>query len=387
MHRSKPLSRRSFLTVAATTLGGLAMAACGAAPTATPAPKPTQAAPTAAPVATPAPAKAVEIQFRPIVNWATNGADIWRQEVANIMAKKPHLKIVATGATNSDADEQQLITTMAAGTGPDVWCHGGSSGGYWGAKGVAAPLDDYLKKSPMAGDYFDAGLMPHSWGGKLYAIGLYIGPNQTQWRKDIFKEVGLDPEKGPTSWQNLGEMGQKLAQWKGEDIQRVGFNIPASGAANQAFYFGLYMHTAGGAWFTEDFKKTRINEQPGVDALQFVVDLYHKYKVNATYAVQASTPGVPLMVTGQAAMDWVNFVPYVYAKTKQPPLLANWGMMPTFTGPKSAGGIIFVNTALMNAKSKVKDACLGDDRGDVDLREPGIPRSRTRRSHTAQVLV
>ena len=56
-------------------------------------------------------------------------------------------------------------------------------------------------------------------------------------------------------------------------------------------------------------------------------------------------------------MDWVNFVPYYYAKTQKPELLANWGMQPKVVGPKSSGTIIFANTWLVNAKSKVKDAC------------------------------
>lgn len=353
---SKSLSRRTMLKLAATTVGGIVgLAACGATPTPTPTAAPKAAAPTAVPAATPAPAKVVEIQFRPQTGASASGPDLWRKAVDNVMAKKPHLKITMSGATYSNQDEQQLITAMAAGTGPDCWGHGGSSGGFWGAKNVATPIDDLLKSSPMAGDYYDAELMPHSWGGKLYALPWRLAPSVLQWRKDFFTAAGLNPDQGPKDWTELAEMGKKLAVWKDANtIERAGFAIPANGPH---FYFGLFMHQAGGGWFTEDFKKTRINEPAGIEALQFCVDLYQKFKVNATYALTASTAGVPLMVTGQAAMDWMNINGYYYAKKSAPDLLPKWGAGVPPKGPKSAGNIIFVDTMLINSASKVKEAC------------------------------
>ena len=352
MQANRPLSRRGMLKLTATAIGGLAaVAACGATPT----PTPTKVPPTAtkpAPTPTAAP-KPAEIQFRPQTAYATNSADLWRDAVANVTTKKPHLKITSAGASFSDADEQKLVTAMAAGTGPDVWCHGGSSGGYWGAKKVAEPLDAMVKASPLNGDFYDAETMPHTWNGKLYAIPWRLSPLPVHYRKDIFKEVGLNPDAGPKDWSELATFGQKLAKWDGADIKRIGFGIPASGPH---FYFGLFTYAAGGAWFTDDFKKMRINEAPAVEALQFIVDLYHKYKANATYSLATSTAGVPLLVTGQMAMDWANVSSYYFAKKNKPEVFAQWGASVPPTGPKSQGSLIFNDTMLINATSKVKEA-------------------------------
>jgi len=356
MHANKPLSRRGMLKLTATALGGMAMAACGATPTATPVPTavPKPAAPTATKVPpTPAPAKAVDIQFRVRTDYAVSSTDLWKKSIANIMAKRPHLKIEMLPATMSDADEQKLITSMAAGTGPDLFCHGGSSGGFWGAKNVALPVDDLLAKSTLAGDFYEATTYPHTWKGKLYAIPWRLSALPINWRKDIFKEVGLDPEVGPADWPQMAEFGQKLAKWDGDKITRVGLGIPAAGAV---WYFCLYMFGAGGTWFTDDFRKTLINDPPGVEALTFLVDCFHKYKVNATYSLASSAAGVPLLVTGQMAMDWANVSYYYFAKNNRPDVHAQWGAKIPPKGTKNHGSLVLADTFLINAATKVKDS-------------------------------
>ena len=303
----------------------------------------------------PAPMKVTELQFWPKATYGPDSAEVWRTAVDIVIEKRPDLKVVVTPGTYAAEDEQKLITSMASGTGPDVWSHGGSSGGFWGPKGVPEPLDDLLASSPLAGDWIEKTLFPHRWEGKLYALPFGAYARFFVWRKDMFEEVGLDPEKGPDNWDELADMGQKLAVWDGDDIVRAGLGIPPTGN-DLLFYWSLFMYGAGGKWYSDDFKQTLVDSDAGIEALEYIVDLFHKYKVNATYGVQSKVPGAPLIATDQAAIEWQSMGVYSYALKARPELLGLYGYGMPPKGPKIRGTFLFADTLLLNSASKEKEA-------------------------------
>ena len=300
--------------------------------------------------ATPAPVKETELQF-----WVKSSDERWLTAVDMAMERRPNLKVVTTHCTYSTEDEQKLLTAMAAGTGPDVWSHGGSSGGFWGPKGVAEPLNDLLANSPLADDWLEKTLFPHTWDGKLYALPFGAAPRFFVWRKDFFEDVGLDPEAGPDDLDELTDMAEKLALWEGDDIVRSGFNIPPTGG-KLLFTWSLFMYAEGGKWYTDDFKETLVDSDAVIFALEYVLDLFLKHKVNATYAVAAKVPGAPLLATDQTAMDWVGPEVNAYALDARPDLLPSLGYGLPPQGSVRRGTFLFADTFLLNHASEAKQA-------------------------------
>jgi multiple sugar transport system substrate-binding protein len=370
------IARRGIMAAVGAAAAGLVLAACGAAPAspttaptrptepakpaATTAPAAPATVPTTAPAAAttaPAAAKPAAGQVTEVLFWPTAEhpglPEVFRKVVDNVVARNPDLKVTVAPRTYSNADEQKLITANAAQTGPDIFTHGGSSGGFWGSKGAVARLTDRLKASAFATDFPEAFLYPHTWKGEQYAIPWLAGPQFMIWRKDFFKEVGLDPEKGPATWEEQAMMGQRLAKWEGDKLTRVGLGIMSNAPH---FWFGMYMHQNGGRWFSDDFKSTLITDKPGQEALEYVVDLFHTYKVNATVVTQPEVPGAPLLATGQCAMSWERAGAYNFAKQSRPDLLPQFGFGNPPRGAQGNGTIIFVDPILITAYSKKQEA-------------------------------
>ena len=111
--------------------------------------------------------------------------------------------------------------------------------------------------------------------GKIYSIPFQRSTMVLYYNKDAFTEVGLDPEKAPTTWEELIEFSTKLTNDK-----RTGVGIALnSGSAQWAFTgFALQNSKNGENLMSEDGKKVMFNTPENVEALQLWMDLQNKYE-------------------------------------------------------------------------------------------------------------
>ena len=123
------------------------------------------------------------------------------------------------------------------------------------------------------------------------------------WNKDAFKEVGLDPEKPPTTWTEQTEMGRKLVVKSGSNVSRWGVQIPATGGT-----YWLYQALAAQAG--QELMNCGVGNQtyfssPGaVEALDYWVSL-GKEGVQAPGVLDwGTTPND--FVAGRTAMMWTT---------------------------------------------------------------------------------
>lgn len=110
----------------------------------------------------------------------------------------------------------------------------------------------------------------HLWGMPydITAVVFY-------YNKDLFRQSGLDPDKPPTTWEELVETAQKLTIDKNGDGKpdQWGLKWPTS-----SFIFQALIWQNGGEILSEDGRCT-FNSPACLEALEFLVDLAHKYKV------------------------------------------------------------------------------------------------------------
>ncbi|MED1783146.1 ABC transporter substrate-binding protein [Brevibacillus fortis] len=137
------------------------------------------------------------------------------------------------------------------------------------------PLDDFIAKdggSEYVNDFFPGFLANSQVGGKTYSIPFQRSTIVLYYNKDAFKEVGLDPEKPPTSWDELVSYAAKLKK-----DGRYGIEIPSS-----SFTYWMFQALAlqnGKNLMSEDGKKVFLDTPENVEALQFWVDLSKKHQV------------------------------------------------------------------------------------------------------------
>ena len=157
---------------------------------------------------------------------------------------------------NYDDTVTKIQTAMQGGTPPDVFVSLATQRFTMASTGMAMPLDELIEADGDEGkayiDDFLPGFMEDSYvDGKIYSIPFQRSTMVLYYNKDAFKEVGLDPEAPPTTWEELAEYGQKLT-----NDGRYGVGIALnSGSAQWAFTgFCLQNSTDGQNLMSEDGK-------------------------------------------------------------------------------------------------------------------------------------
>lgn len=313
---SQKLSRKTFLRLTGTAAGAAVLASC--APVAPPA-----AAPTAAPAAPAATAAPVQPTTAPAaagqttVEWwdAQTGVDqdITNKMIATFMEKNPSIKINRTYIAqdqNTQANDK-LLTSIAAGTPPGVFKFDRFIVAQFAAQGF---LTDLTAQASAAGvkadDYWPFAWEEATYKGKLYALPFDTDTRALWYNKDLFTEVGLDPEKPPKTLQELQDMGDKLTKTgTGGRVTRWGY-LPT---ADQAWTY-TYGFAFKGAFQDPSTKKITTSHPQIVAAMKWLKSYSDHVGVNNIDDFVAACQGTQCndqndyFWTGQAAMvcsgDW-----------------------------------------------------------------------------------
>ncbi|MCL5947078.1 MAG: ABC transporter substrate-binding protein [Chloroflexi bacterium] len=308
------ITRRTLLVLAATTFPAAALAACGS--TTTTATSTTSVAPRAtSTTVSPSPAapssQKVTLQLLS-VNTGLPGK-VEKQQVQTF--EQAHRGItVEEVPTSFSAIDQKLNTAIAAGTPPDIFTHGPAATAVYAAPKETTNLDPYIAQvKGLKSDFPQPVVAGGTWKGHVYQIQWLANANVLVYRKDFFTSAGLNPSTPPRTWQELATDGQKLAQWNGTAIKRIGYNQPTTSFAAQQQFFAM-AYQAGSPLFNAGFTKALFNDDASIQALQFAHDLVYKYKTTSPTPITGEVPNVPLLVTGQIAMSWETPQAITYAR-------------------------------------------------------------------------
>ncbi len=215
-------------------------------------------------------------------------AKIIEQLTKDFNSENPDIEVEAVYTGNYDDTVTKIQTAAQGGNPPDLFVSLATQRFTMASSNMAMPLDDLIASDGEEGkkyiDDFLKGFMEDSYvNGKIYSIPFQRSTMVLYYNKDIFKEAGLDPEKAPSTWEEMVEIAQKVTNDK-----RKGVGIALnSGSAQWAFTgFALQNSSDGKNLMSEDGKQVFFNTPENVEALQFWIDLQKKYKVMAEGIVQ-----------------------------------------------------------------------------------------------------
>ena len=109
-------------------------------------------------------------------------------------------------------------------------------------------------------------------------IDSVINTGNIYYNKTLWSEAGLTDADIPTTWDEFIQVAQKLTKTDGSKMTQAGFNF--NGGAYSAIYQGLN-YQKGELLFSEDGKKANYNNDVTKENMQFLKDLYDKYKVGS----------------------------------------------------------------------------------------------------------
>ncbi|MGK0271961.1 MAG: sn-glycerol 3-phosphate transport system substrate-binding protein [Cocleimonas sp.] len=135
-------------------------------------------------------------------------------------------------------------------------------------------------------------------GGKTYGIPFQRSTIVMYYNKDMFRAAGLDPEKPPSTWQELIDMSKKLTK---SDGSQWGLMIPSTGYPY--WMFSALAMQNDQVLMKGDGKETYFNDPKVVEALTFWKELGSKHRVMPKGTIEWGTLRQNFL-EGKTAMMW-----------------------------------------------------------------------------------
>lgn len=224
-------------------------------------------------------------------------------------AEHPNIIVKPVYTGNYDDTVVKIQTAIQGKNPPDFFINLATQRFSMASSKIAMPLDELIAADGKLGtsyiEDFLSGFMEDSYvDGKIYSIPFQRSTMVMFYNKDAFKEVGLDPEKPPVTWEEMVDYAQRLTKRDNSgNVSRYGVGIALnSGSAQWAFTgFALQNSIDGKNLMSDDGKKVFFDTPENIEALQLWVDLQNKYKCMQEGIVQwTDLPGQ--FIGGNVAM-------------------------------------------------------------------------------------
>jgi multiple sugar transport system substrate-binding protein len=226
-------------------------------------------------------------------------AEYWKSLIKEFESKNPDIKIQYDDAAIGEPMETKLNTLFAGGVGPDIIGHGIISVANRVEAGHYQPITDYYSTWEGKDDIMESVLANGTYKDEVYGLAYSTTPFIFAYRKDMFKEEGLDPEKPPKTWDELKDYSRLLTVKEGDRITRAGFAFPM--AAGNFVEFDVFVFGNGGR-FVDDKGMPTINTPEKAEAFEFLKSFIDG--VNIPYNSNEVNP----FIKGNAAMTLINNV-------------------------------------------------------------------------------
>ncbi len=300
----KRVTRRSFLRLAgALGLSAMASSILGAcSPQATPAAPTAASAATEAPAATQAPAatavpaatEAPAASSGGTVKWAefyigTDASTKLNQDwIASVVKQfedeNPGWKVEQEEMQWDQIDEKSIID-LNAGVDHDLMYSSPQLMAKHAKTGDYIDLTEYIKTLPQS-EVDDLSWSP-GWksatvNGQQIGIATGVHTRVTAYRRDMFKDAGLDPDKPLTTFDDLVAAGKKLTK-ADQDLWGLAMYLgPQRGTIE--LYYGTLVWGLGGEYFDEKAQKATFSSEASIKAVQWLSDVIFKDKITPEYA-------------------------------------------------------------------------------------------------------
>ncbi len=190
-----------------------------------------------------------------------------------------------------NAGFQKLSTLISADNAPDL----ANIATLWlpelVALDVVEPLDDYVSDE-MRERFIPKTLRGATYRGRLYGLPIAVSARALYCNARLLDAANAQP---PADWDELLAVAQATTD-HGAGV--YGFGMQGDKVETDV-YFYYFLWANGGQILNEDQTRATFNSPAGVEALQFMVDLIHKYKVTQPGTTAYDREGLQEMFKGE----------------------------------------------------------------------------------------
>ncbi len=223
--------------------------------------------------------------------------------VADFMAENPDITVKAIYAGNYNDARIKALAALKAGKPAQLSVMFAIDIFELIEQGAIVPFDDLVGSDGKAWlDSFCPALMANSRAlGKTWGIPFQRSTIVMYYNKDAFREVGLDPERPPQTWQELVSMGKRLTKRDGDRVERWGVMIPSTGYPYWMFQALAIQN--GQELMNAEGNRTYFDAPATVEALEFWLSMSREHGIMPEGTVEWGTLRQNFL-EGKTAIMW-----------------------------------------------------------------------------------
>jgi ABC-type glycerol-3-phosphate transport system substrate-binding protein len=225
----------------------------------------------------------------------------------------------------------KVLASVASGKAPDFGWGTAGKGAQMARDNVTVPLDDLAAKVGLdLGDFSEYSVKASrypKYDNKMFMIPIDLMSLQPEYNLDHLKEAGLDPANLPADGKTLLDWADKLSKRDGDKVTRSGIMMTGSGV-QPTVTWGIVAAQMGFQRASDDLKTACVNPEAGKAAMQYVLDLFDKYKVST----RDVTDRYKAFGNGQGSIFWTG--PWTLNGYVQQKLPFKTGLFPNIGGKK-----------------------------------------------------
>ncbi|MFV0332724.1 MAG: ABC transporter substrate-binding protein [Tropicimonas sp.] len=191
-------------------------------------------------------------EFMPQIVDAFNASQQTHQATLQIVPASELVQkygIAAAGGSAPEALSVDLIYTPA-----------------FAAAGQLTDITDWAKSLPYFDQLSPAHISVGTYEGRIYALPFSAEASVLMWNKALFREAGLDPEKGPTNWAEIRSAAEAIRGLGGDTY---GYYFSGNCAGCNVFTFTPMIWASGGDIFENNGEKAAVNSPVVREAIEF----------------------------------------------------------------------------------------------------------------------
>ncbi|MEZ2218919.1 sugar ABC transporter substrate-binding protein [Rhizobium sp. RCC_161_2] len=163
---------------------------------------------------------------------------------------------------------QKYATAIAGGQAPDALSMDLIYTPAFAAAGQLEDLTDWAKALPYFNSLSPSHVKLGTYDGHVYGLPLSVETSVFAWNKDLYKKAGLDPDKAPTTWDEIEKNAEKIQALGGDTY---GFYFSGGGCGGcMIFTFTPLVWGAGADILSADGKTATLD----TPQMRKAVDIY-----------------------------------------------------------------------------------------------------------------
>ncbi|WP_455274784.1 ABC transporter substrate-binding protein [Rhizobium herbae] len=249
---------------------------------------------------------------------------------------------------------QKYATAIAGGQAPDALSMDLIYNPAFAAAGQLEDLTDWAKSLPYFNSLSPSHVKLGTYQDRIYGLPLSVETSVFAWNKDLYRQAGLDPEKAPTTWDEITANAEKIRAL-GDD--NYGFYFSGGGCGGCMIFTFTPLVWGSGADILSSDSKTATLDTP---EMRKAIDIYRNMvKKDLVPAGAASDNGANFLsfTNGKIGQQSLGAFAIGSLVTEHPDINFGVTLIPGATGGTSsfAGGDNFVITKGTPKMAAVKE--------------------------------